>query len=375
VKPDSSPRRPGRRRLLLTAAALLAVVLFVASVLPGCSAGYVLRQSATHMHVLTARQPVEKARRKGKILPEWEEGLTAIEQARQFGVESLGLPAEDLYKSISLVHPEPMWIVTASPRDALEPVTWWFPVTGRVAYRGYYGKEGAEKFASGLRGKDLDVLIEPSDAFSSLGWFSDPIRPAMLDRSPRSLVNLVLHESAHRVVYLKGETDFNEAFATFSGDEGTLLFFRAREGEACPTCAGLAEAALDAGEFSRFIEAVVVELQTLYQSTVTREEKLLRREEIFTNARERFASLEWRTRGYSGLLDRPLDNAVILSLRRYEGNREPFARLLSHCEGDLRRAIAMLAGMVEDGSFRKAKDAGAWATLEGRLGAGSAPCP
>ena len=170
--------KPLRRLALWLASAVGFAVVFlaVALLLPGCSVGYVTRQSFTHMRVLAARQPVDKAIARGKVPDEWLPKLAVIADARDFGVDVLDMPADDLYRSISLVRPDPNWIVTASARDALAPVTWWFPVAGRVAYRGYYDREDAERFAAKLRKKDLDVSLRPSDAFSTLGWFADPIR-------------------------------------------------------------------------------------------------------------------------------------------------------------------------------------------------------
>lgn len=341
MEEGAGPMRRFTRGFIWTAAAAGASLL-IASLLPGCAVGYVARQSATHLRVLAARQPVDRAIADGKVPPHWLHGIETIRAARTFAVQHLNLPAADLYETISLVRPGPTWVVTACPRDALQPVTWWFPVAGRVAYRGYYDREDAEQFAAGLRRKDLDVMVRPAGAFSTLGWFADPIRPSMLQGRESSLVDLVLHEAAHRLVYIKGQTDFNEALATFIGRRGTLLFYGQREDATCPTCRYLEDRAADAATFATFLDEIIQELTTLYDSPLAREEKLTARREIFAAARHSARLLPARGAGYEWFAAGDLDNAVILSLRRYGGDQDLFAALLSSCGGDLRRALNAL---------------------------------
>jgi predicted aminopeptidase len=164
----------------------------------------------------------------------------------------------------------------------------------------------------------------------------------MLQRGESSLVNLVLHEAAHRLKYIKGQTDFNEALATFAGRRGTLLFYRQREDATCPTCRQLEDRAADDTTFATFLEEIIQELTTLYDGPLSRENKLTAREAIFAAARGRARLLPSRGAGYEWFAAGELDNAVILSLRRYGGNQDLFADLLGRCEGDLRRALDAL---------------------------------
>lgn len=317
----------------------LSALVAASLLLCGCSVGYVARQSVAHVHVLAARQPVDKAIARGRVPEEWIEPIRVIEEAREFGVRRLGLPAENLYRSISLVRPGPTWVVSASAKDALRPVSWWFPVTGRVDYRGYYNRGGAEKLARRLGAKELDVLVRPAGAFSTLGWFADPIRPSMLDRSESELVNLVLHEAAHRVLYLSGQTDFNESFASFVGDAGALLYLRERYGAGCDLCRETEAGFADELTFRHFLDGFVEELHAYYARSVDREQKIRGRDEIFRGAQERFARLDWNSSGYEWFEKLELDNARILSFQRYAGDRSVFERVLDACDGDLGAAI------------------------------------
>jgi predicted aminopeptidase len=324
-------------------AALAGLALVTALLLPGCSVGYVTRQSATHLRVLSARQPVDKAIAGGDIPAAWLPRIATIRAAKQFGVERLGLPAKDLYETISLIRPGPTWIVTACPQDALHPVTWWFPVAGRVAYRGYYDREDADRFADGLRHQDLDVSVRPAAAFSTLGWFADPIRPSMLEGSAAYLVDLVLHEATHRLLYLKGETNFNESFASFVAQAGTLLYFREAGCEDDDICQRLVDDAADGATFAVFVEEVVAGLNEFYAREIPREDKISGREAFFTRARQRFRALSWRRDGHAWFADAELDNAILLSLRRYGSGQEVFADLVASCQDDLGLALAAMA--------------------------------
>lgn len=325
-----------------SAAVVLALLIGVALVVPGCGVGYLCRQSTAHLRVLAAREPVAEAIAAGKVPAEWLPRLETLADAKRFGAVELGLPTETLYETISLAPVGPTWIVTACPKDSLEPVTWWFPIVGRVAYKGDYDREAAEKLAAQLREEGNDVQLYPASAFSSLGWFDDPIRPSMLEGDDADIANLVLHESTHRVLYWKGETDFNESFATFVGDVGAIRYLEVRFGAGCEPCRRAAAARADAPRFADLIERTLTRLRALYGEPVTRDEKLRRREEVFAWAREEHGRIAWEGEAYAGFAKRTLDNAVLLSYRRYGSGQDRFDAVLARCEGDLARAIAFV---------------------------------
>ncbi|MFQ5671269.1 MAG: aminopeptidase [Acidobacteriota bacterium] len=374
---SSSPHRSRitRRRGMLIAAGSLAVLAGSAVLVPGCSAVYVARQSLTHLRVLAARQPVDRAIARGKIPDDWLPKIETIRKARAFGSQRLGLPTDDLYTTISVVRPSPTWVVTASPKDRLQPVTWWFPVVGRVAYRGYYDRQDALRFAGRLRQRDLDVLVQPASAFSTLGWFSDPIRPSMLQEDEAGLADLVLHEAAHRVLYIKGQTNFNESFASFIGEEGALLFLRDRHGAGCVRCGAARTATEDARIFSGLLASLVADLKRLYAEPLSRDQKILRREAVFRQARARFRELAWRGDSFAWFPRLNLDNAVVLSLRRYQDRRPLFEDLRARCGGSLSRTLLALEEM-DRAEFSRAdwKRSDPFTLLEQFLQSAS-PCP
>ena len=353
---------------------LVGIVVGIALLIPGCSVGYVTRQSVTHLRVLAARADVDEALEEGTIPEEWRPKIETIRDAKRYGANELGLPTEDLYETISLAKAGPTSIVTACPKDSLTPVTWWFPFVGRVAYKGYYNPDGAERLAEKLRTKGNDVLMYQASAFSTLGWFDDPIRPSMLRGDDEDLANLVLHEAAHRVLYWKGQTDFNESFASFVGDVGAIRYVERRFGDGCDLCQRARAAREDAPRFGDLIERTVERLRALYAGPISPDEKLARRQEVFAWAKEEYGRISWAGHAYDGFLRRDLDNAVILSYRRYGEGQEVFNEVLRRCDGDLGAAMAFVEALDWPHLPKKERRATTpLALLEDRLAAG-APC-
>ena len=155
--------------------------------------------------------------------------LQLVLEARRFAVDSLGLPAKDAFTQFTqLDHDTLVLVLSGAERDRLAPVTWWFPVVGRVPYKGYFDFEEAKREEDDLRKGGFDAYLRPSPAFSTLGFFNDPLLSTTLGEDSVSVVETVIHELTHNRFYMKGQAVFNESFASFVGARGTIEFFRAR---------------------------------------------------------------------------------------------------------------------------------------------------
>ena len=153
-----------------------------------------------------ATDPVLKARLEKALL------------IRRFAVRQLGLPDNASYKNYAaLSRPFVLWNVVATPELSLRPIQWCFPIAGCVSYRGYYSKQDALAYAAELRAEGDDVQVGGVPAYSTLGWFSDPLLSTFINYSDAELARMVFHELAHQVVYVPGDSQFNEAFATSVG--------------------------------------------------------------------------------------------------------------------------------------------------------------
>ena len=145
---------------------------------------------------------------------------------RRFAVQELHLPNNASYKNYAaLSRPFVLWNVVATPELSLRPIQWCFPIAGCVSYRGYYSKEDANAYADELRGEGNDVQVGGVPAYSTLGWFSDPLLSTFINYSDAELARMVFHELAHQVVYVQGDTQFNESFATAVEEAGVQRWF------------------------------------------------------------------------------------------------------------------------------------------------------
>jgi predicted aminopeptidase len=327
------------RRLLLAALSvgLAAVILF--GVLPGC---YLARLGAGQFRVAAGQRPVEEVLSDPATPEPHRVSLRLIRDVRRFGVETLGMSAGDSYTTYFDTQGRPvMYNVTASRADRLEPVTWWFPVAGTVAYKGYFSIEDARRERDYLERIGYDALLSPVSAYSTLGWFRDPVLSTMLDDPPDMLAELVLHEMTHATVYAAGDTDFNEQLASYVGGAAAEAFFTAREGADGPALRHHRSRLADGNRFGGWIRETRSQLQAFYDGPGTSEAKRAGREAVFASARERFQALlpAFETDAYRGFARVRLNNAVILSLGRYNDTEDLFARAAAKLGGDLRQLM------------------------------------
>jgi len=204
------------RRIAVLAVSFVAFGL----ALTGCASlpwdlGYYWQSVRGHWSVIHAAQPVERLLDDPALDPTLRERLELARRIRRFASEALGLPDNGSFtRYADLARPFVVWNVVAAPRYSLELQRWCFPVAGCITYRGYYDKAEAEAFARTLEAQGLDVLVAGVPAYSTLGWFDDPLLNTFIGYSEPELARLVFHELAHQVVYVSGDSMFNESFAT-----------------------------------------------------------------------------------------------------------------------------------------------------------------
>jgi len=207
-----------RRRLLIAILALAVAVTLLGSCSNLGYYGYTLTGGAK---VLAKRRSIERLLADTETDPELREKLSRVMEIRAFATNELALPDNKSYRTYSdLERPYAVWNVVAAPELSTRPLTWCFPIAGCVSYRGYFTRERAEKFAARLRERSYEVDVGGVTAYSTLGWFSDPVLSTFLRYPEPDLAGLIFHELAHQVVYVKDDTTFNESFATAVELEG-----------------------------------------------------------------------------------------------------------------------------------------------------------
>ena len=241
-------------------------------------------------------------------------GLETLRRAIGYG-EDLGLACSGSHRY--LVDREGrglVTLVTAAPADRLEPLTWWFPIVGRVSYRGYFDESRARRYARSLGERGFDTYIRPALLYSTLGWFDDPIPRALLRRAPFEIADTVLHERVHETIFLPGDPTYNESVAVFVSHEAVLRMYA----DAPEVRAVAAAAFADDVRFGALLDRLASELRDLYARPLSAAERTERRDALFERYRTvEFESIAWETERYSGFPRAPLSNAYVVARRTY----------------------------------------------------------
>ena len=281
--------------------------------------------------------------------------LRLVLEARDYARYTLGLDVGDSFTTYSALERDTLvLLVSAAHRDRLEEHTWWFPIVGRVPYKGFFDFGAARALAADLQRQGLDVYMRPASAFSTLGWFNDPLLSTTLRSDSLELVNTVIHEVTHNSYYGAGQAAFNESFANFVGARGAEAFFRAR-GET----AAADEVVLrweDEKRLAAFWGTLYASLDSAYRSHPgSRDARLAARDTVFARARRALIAEigpQLRTMPARYAERVTLDNAALMARRVYLTDVEIFDRAYARERGQLsatiRRVIALAKGAKGD---------------------------
>ena len=210
----------------MLAIAIVAAIIALISAPTGC---YLSRGAWEEAKILSRREPISEIVARPGVPAETKEKLKLVLAARQYAKDSLKLRVKDSFTTYSrLDHDTLVLLLSAAYRDTLKPYTWWFPVVGRVPYKGYFDFDEARRTAREMEREGFDTYLRPADAFSTLGFFNDPLLSTTLKSDTLSLANTVIHEVTHNTFYASGQAPFNESFAMFVGARGSAAFFRSR---------------------------------------------------------------------------------------------------------------------------------------------------
>jgi predicted aminopeptidase len=272
--------------------------------------------------------------------------LLLIQEARRFAAAELRLPVGKNYLSyVELDRPHVVWNVFASPALSTETRNWCYPVAGCVSYRGYFAEVSADRFAEKLSDQGFDVYTGGVDAYSTLGWFNDPVTSAIVDRSDHRLAALIFHELAHQLVYIPGDTRFNESFASFMEREGLRRWLLA-SGDT-ELYEQFLQESMRQEEFVALVKTHRARLTALYQSELSEAEKLIGKQQIQQDLRNEYQQRRdsWN-RGYDRWFAGPLNNAQLATVASYNDLVPAFAQLLQNSEGNLSLFYAVVDEMT-----------------------------
>jgi predicted aminopeptidase len=316
-------------------------------------------QAATgEWRVLHARVPIERVLADPHTPATLRTRLGEVDAARTFASRELGLPDNRSYRSYADIgRPYVVWNVVAAPEFSVHPRRWCFPVAGCVAYRGYFGEQRAREFAAALAVRGYDVVVEGVPAYSTLGAFADPVLSSMLGYGDDELVATIFHELAHQLLYVRGDSRFNEAFATTVEDAGLTRWLEYR-GEA-QRIARFRDAQAREAELFALLARCRAQLATLYASGIgvdaMRERKAARLAQLAADIRALEVRRGVRFPVYDRWIEDGLNNAELASVATYYECVPGFERLLAGAGGDLRRFYAAARGLAHEP--RTARDA------------------
>ncbi len=310
----------------------LAVLLLLFLQVEGC---YYTQAIRGHTDLMSRRRPVDEVISDDTLPEDLRVKLELVQDARGFAVSELLLPDNDSYRSYAdLERDYVVWNVFAAPEFSLEPKTWCYPVAGCVAYRGYFSKASAQKLEEKLERQGLDVIVGGVAAYSTLGRFADPLLNTMMRWSEVDLVSTMFHELAHQKLYLKGDSAFNESFATAVAEIGIERWLE-RTGE-LDRLHLYHERKKLRRSMLELVGATRSELEVLYASGAEDDTKRVRKREILdTLSADADALIATKGGGIHNWLARPLNNAQLVSTNLYEGRVGAFKAILAECHDEM----------------------------------------
>ena len=314
--------------------------LFLSTALTGCQTIQYYGQAISGQHrILQSRQPISEVTADPNSSEILRQQLTFIMDVRAFAEDELQLPVANNYLTyVDLKRPYVAWNVVAAPEFSMVPKTWCYPFVGCAAYRGYFAEADANQYASSLKKQGFDVHVGGVTAYSTLGWFDDPVLSTFFRRSKASAAALMFHEVAHQVLYAPDDTTFNESFATFVEQEGLRRWQQAPGNSAI-----YIEYLKNYRRQQQFVRLVFEhrrQLEILYQTDLTPLQKRTKKASIFADMRNEFRHLKTTQTGleaYDAWMSQPLNNAKIGGVVAYHDFVPAFSVILADNNGDLTR--------------------------------------
>lgn len=334
--------------------ALALVALSLVASCAACSPVYVVKAGIAEIGILRARQPIHRVLNDSSVDADTRAKLAYVVEARRFAASELGIDVGDSYTMYTELDRDTLaMVVSAAYKDRLTPKTWWFPIVGNVPYKGHFSLQSALDEQAGLEAEGYDTYVRPTAAFSTLGWFNDPVLSTSLRADEVEVVSTVIHELSHQHLFVPGHVGFNESFATFVGRVGAIRFFCSREGSGPDSvkCQRALARWRDFQRFSVYLDAFVEELEAVYgDASISTEQKVERREAVFATALDRFdteLAPEFETLTFGNFRNGPLNNATLLSRIRYYNKLPAFDAFLASHGGDLVAALDDLKARAE----------------------------
>lgn len=325
-------------------------VVLLSTTLASC---YYTQAINGQLEILSKREPIEEILQDPETSAGLKAKLESVLQMRTFASQELGLPDNKSYRTyVDLERPYVVWNVFAAPEFSVKPEQWCFAFIGCVSYRGYFDKQNAQRFANKLADDNFDVYVAGISAYSTLGWFHDPMLNTILRRPGSDVAALIFHELAHQVVYVRNDTPFNESFAVTVEREGVKRWLEHKGIR--KDFERYRQRKRRRDEFVTLIMHTRKQLERLYASDKSAAAKRSVKAQAFADLRREYARLKRRWGGYQGYdkwLAQDLNNAHLASVGLYNQYVPAFRAILAEHNGDLQtfyKAVEELAKLGMD---------------------------
>lgn len=332
--------------------------------LAGCQLGYIAESAYHQADILRRRVPLQKALTDLPLTEREKKQIELALEVRIFMKEELGLEVGKNYSTyVALNRDYVSYAVSAAPKNELRPYKWHFPIIGSVPYKAYFKKERAKEMAKELaEEEDLDTFVRGVSAYSTLGWFPDPLLSSMLKYREHNLVDTLIHETVHANLYIKGQSKFNERVATFLGQIGAEAFYK-KKAKGKDVIALVGKENKDELIFSNFITKEIKNLRQWYIENKGSSNLLEAREKKFTELQLRFKEKvvpQLQTPNYKKFAEVKLNNARLLLYELYQSDFSDFEKVAAQYDRDFKKVFSYLKTLetVENPEEKLKRDAG-----------------
>lgn len=328
-------------------------------ILSGCSTlGYYTQSIGGHLDLMGRSRSIDRILADPLTPDKLRQQLKRVQKIRRFATQQLDLPDNGSYLSYAdLERKAVVWSVIATPEFSMEPKSWCYPFIGCAAYRGYFSRQAADTYVDGLREQGLDVTVEAVPAYSTLGWFNDPLPSTVIEWQEPHIAGLIFHELAHQRLYVNGDSAFNEAFAATVERVGVGRWLDSADDLARLT--GWQRMQERELEFITLLMKSRQRLVELYTTALPVDEMRLSKASEFSRLRSDYNRLKERWGGiqsYDHWFGRELNNARLASIATYEHWVPVFLRLLQQAEGDMEgffQECELLGALPEEERHRR----------------------
>lgn len=315
--------------------------------------GYLINNAYHQGRILKRAVPIDDVLSDEKINAEIKKKLILAQSAKKFAEDFLKLKKTKNYSTyVQLDGPYVTYVVSAAPKNELTYYTWWFPIVGSVPYKGYFKPEPANELAKDLQEQNYDTVVRGVSAFSTLGWFRDPVLSSMTQYQDMDLVNTIIHETVHATLYISNNANFNERLATYLGDLGTRLFYQ-QQGSTVYTqiAKSIEDDEYDQKIFTEFISQEIKKLEQWYAIHKNDADILTAREVQFLSIKSIFLKdikSKLKTKRYLNFDKTEINNARLLGFKLYLNDLSDFQKLNDHFQSDFSKILEYCKSLQDE---------------------------